>query len=78
MSLVAQEELEKLENDYFISRFNQVGEELSANSKVEFINILTNMSQKQKNNYQKFYCANEHYTLFGNIEIAKILNKQIF
>ncbi len=78
VSLVAQEELEKLENDYFISRFNQVGEELSANSKVEFINILTNMSQKQKNNYQKFYCANEHYTLFGNIEIAKILNKQIF
>lgn len=78
VSLLAQEELEKLENDYFISRFNQVGEELSSNSKVEFINILLNMNEEQKNNYQKFYCANKHYTLFGNIEIAKILNKQIF
>tara|TARA_Y100000591_G_C21850284_1_gene711236 strand:+ start:2435 stop:3469 length:1035 start_codon:yes stop_codon:yes gene_type:complete len=78
ISLVAQEELEKLESDYFISRFNQVGEELSSNSKVEFINILTKMNQEQKKNYQKFYCANKHYTLHGNIEIAKILNKQIF
>ncbi len=77
ISLVAQEELEKLESDYFISRFNQIGEELSGNPKVEFINILTKMNQEQKNNYQKFYCANKHYTLFGNIEIAKILNQQI-
>ena len=36
------------------------------------------MNKEQKNNFQKFYCTNKHYTLEGNIEIAKILNEQIF
>lgn len=78
VSLATHEEFESTEKDYFFEKFNQVGENLSIDPKVKFINVLLNMNKEQKNDFQKFYCTNKHYTLEGNIEIAKILNEQIF
>tara|TARA_A100001388_G_scaffold272177_1_gene252100 strand:- start:843 stop:1880 length:1038 start_codon:yes stop_codon:yes gene_type:complete len=77
VSLVTQDELE-IKKNYFVTKFDELGEKLAEDPKVDFINVSSAMSQKQKDTYQKFYCANKHYTLFGNMEIAKILEENIF
>ena len=78
LSLIDINQFKNYEKNYFLNKFDNVAKNISEITSSEIIDLMSLMNENQKKNYNKYYCSNNHYTLYGNKEIAKILNEKIF
>ncbi len=77
ISLFSDDQFLKSDKIKFNHYYNKTVKKITNKNDVTYIDTFKLLLPDDKNNYEKFFCENKHYTLKGNQEIARLINNNL-